>query len=331
MRQIWTLRMAAALGGAVLAAVALSGQAGTALAAYRGSQGRIAFVRNGDIYSIKPNGTGLVLLAGGGRDSGPRWSPNGKRLAFLDRGNLWIMNANGSHKIQITRAAPGATDGRPTWSPDGRYLAFVQTKRNATAGDLIRYDTVTRRFRTFSVNPTTPATILPGTAVAWNVGEVNGSGPFKNFIMAEGTGALCPGAGDRCLNALELSNGNATTVLVTFEFSDVGAIRLTDPDWYPIVRHFAIEALATQESCTAHHCTVVGLDLEIDSSPVLNGARQAVFSPTGGHIAFVLTTTHGPRIDTATFNLATGINGPPVKLTVGTEPDWQPVAPFPPL
>jgi hypothetical protein len=111
----------AGLAGVGLASVGLGGMTGTARAAYIGSDGRIAYVRGGDIYSINPAdpGAGSKLLAGGGRDSGPRWSPSGKKLAYIDDGNLWIMNANGSHKQQITRAAPRFTDGRPTWSPNG--------------------------------------------------------------------------------------------------------------------------------------------------------------------------------------------------------------------
>jgi dipeptidyl aminopeptidase/acylaminoacyl peptidase len=134
-----------AAGALAVGALALTGVglAGPARAAYLGSEGRIAFVRSGDIYSIEPTGAEVRLLAGGGHDSGPRWAPNGSRIAYLDDGNLWIMNANGSHKRQITSAAPGLTDGRPTWSPGGRYLAFVQTVRSARLGYLTRYDTVT--------------------------------------------------------------------------------------------------------------------------------------------------------------------------------------------
>jgi hypothetical protein len=106
-----------ALAGPALAglAPAWTGLTGVAQAAYRGSDGRIAFVRGGNIYSIRTTGTGLARLTKDGRASGPRWSPNGAKIAYLDDGNLWIMNANGSHQRRITDAAPGHTDARPTW------------------------------------------------------------------------------------------------------------------------------------------------------------------------------------------------------------------------
>src|SRR5690348_2131744 len=130
---------------------------GPAQAAYPGSDGRIAFVRAGNIYTIRPDGTGLTKLTSDGHDAGPRWSPHGQQIAFLDRGNLWVMKADGTGKTQITSAAPAFTDSRPSWSPSGRYLAFVRTAANATSGDLMRYDTTTGLFAHFTtmINPPT--------------------------------------------------------------------------------------------------------------------------------------------------------------------------------
>lgn len=128
-----------------------TGLAGTAQAAYPGQDGLIAFVRGGAIYRIATDGSGLTPLTSDGRDSGPRWSPDGQQIAYLDRGNLWIMSASGHDQAQITRAAPAYTDARPSWSPNGRYLAFVKTRHGRAYGYLTRYNTVTRGFATFSV------------------------------------------------------------------------------------------------------------------------------------------------------------------------------------
>lgn len=143
----------ATTAGAGLAALALlgTGLAGTAQAAYPGKDGKIAFVRDGNIYTIEPGGADLTRLTRGGHHSGPRWSPSGKRIAYLYRGNLWVMNAGGGHKQQLTSAAPAYTDARPSWAPNGRYLAFVRTKAHHRYGYLVRYDTVTGHLVTFSV------------------------------------------------------------------------------------------------------------------------------------------------------------------------------------
>ena len=166
-RRIKLLAGAALIGA--LTGPALAANAG--VAAYPGSNGRIAFVSKGNIFTIRPSGKGLTKLTSLGHASGPRWSPNGAKLAYLYRGNLWIMNADGSGKTRITAAAPRYTDGRATWSPNGRYLAFVKTQAGRAFGYLTRYDTVAHRFVTFTGSISGPHVTriqaLPGTAVAW--------------------------------------------------------------------------------------------------------------------------------------------------------------------
>ena len=52
-------------------------------------------------------------------DSCPRWSPDGKRIAFLsrrDRGyEIYVMNADGSEQKRVTSNL--AWDWEPSWSP----------------------------------------------------------------------------------------------------------------------------------------------------------------------------------------------------------------------
>lgn len=329
LRTITTITTITAITAAALAAVSLAGT-GIARAAYLGSEGRIAFVRHGDIYSIKPTGTGQRLLAGGGHDSGPRWSPNGSRLAYLDHGDLWIMNADGSHKHQITAGAPRTTDGRPSWSPSGRYLAFVRTARSARHGILTRYDTVSGHFRQFTASfeggpVAVPA--VPGTAVAWNVASDGTSVGY--FIMYEGAGVLCS-AHHFCLNALgfghesQFAHGFPSAEEIT-----TAPKRLTDPDWYPLRPQFATDLLTSVGSCTAGHCTHGGIQLKILGRTILPGAYEAVYSPAGSHVAFVRNGRHGPVIYLVVPPSASPVLHPH-RLTTGTEPDWQPVAPFPP-
>jgi dipeptidyl-peptidase-4 len=48
------------------------------------------------------------------------WSPDSRRLAYLDAGNLWVIGADGSGR---TRLASGADD--PQWAPDSTRIAYV--------------------------------------------------------------------------------------------------------------------------------------------------------------------------------------------------------------
>jgi dipeptidyl aminopeptidase/acylaminoacyl peptidase len=312
-----------ALVGALVAGSMLSS---VAQAAYPGTNGRIAFIRNGDVYSIKTDGTGMRLLAAGGRDSGPRWSPHGTRIAYLDRGDLWVMNADGSGKQEITSAAPSVTDSRPSWSPNGRYLAFVETARHATSGHVVRYDTMTGTLTDFTttVSPggTIDVTALPAP-VAWAEAD-NAAGTPAYFIVYEGAGALCR-AGYSCLDTLGLSaQSQYANGFPSSEESAQLPRRWTDPDWYPVNPAFDTGVLTSVESCTTAGCTHAGLSASIGGATVLPGAYDGVYSPDGRDLAYVLDAGSAHRIWISPASLA----GPPRLLATGTDPDWQPTAPF---
>lgn len=64
---------------------------------------------------------------------GPAWSPDGAKIAFTDstdRGDLWVMNADGSGLRKLTDSRPFSSGSpnygarQPAWSPDGRTIAF---------------------------------------------------------------------------------------------------------------------------------------------------------------------------------------------------------------
>jgi Tol biopolymer transport system component len=86
----------------------------------------IAFELLGDIYTLPIAGGEAKLIDGGmAFDSQPRFSPDGKSIAFLsDREgseNVWIMHADGSDAKQISKEA-SAEFASPSWSPDGNYV-----------------------------------------------------------------------------------------------------------------------------------------------------------------------------------------------------------------
>ncbi|HEV3074542.1 MAG TPA: S9 family peptidase [Thermoanaerobaculia bacterium] len=76
-------------------------------------------------------------LTAGPRDSAPRWSPDGRRLAFLRHAGkgdqLFVLPLDGGEARQLTDLPGGAES--PAWSPDGRTLAFLS---ETSAADLAK-------------------------------------------------------------------------------------------------------------------------------------------------------------------------------------------------
>lgn len=75
-------------------------------------------------------------FTGNGKPSSyPRWSPNGKSIAFLSKrsgvNNLYLIPSDGGEAIQITDLDDGVESFR--WSPDGSMIAFVAKNSNACA------------------------------------------------------------------------------------------------------------------------------------------------------------------------------------------------------
>lgn len=93
---------------------------------------------NGSVEAAVP-GQPRPYTRGPKSDSQPRWSPDGRRLAFVrhmgdgprSERQIWIIDRDGGEAYQLTAMRHGA--GNPMWSPDGRYLAFVSAVDDAFA------------------------------------------------------------------------------------------------------------------------------------------------------------------------------------------------------
>lgn len=106
---------------------------------------RVAFVRvtvnekrdgyNTSIWTVSTGGAdGPHRLTSGDHDSAPRWSPDGRYLAFVrliekdgkpDQPQLFMLSMTGGDSFQVTTLPKGVS--QPLWSPDGRSIAFMST------------------------------------------------------------------------------------------------------------------------------------------------------------------------------------------------------------
>lgn len=71
------------------------------------------------VFTLGLDGTALTPVSGPGGYS-PAWSPDGESIAFIDRGVLTVVNADGTNPVPVADAPLYLQ--APRWSPDGRML-----------------------------------------------------------------------------------------------------------------------------------------------------------------------------------------------------------------
>jgi len=122
------------------AVVAVLGLAAPAYATFPGGNGRIAYTwsRGGGAFeaehhprlvgvvSVRPDGGSRRLVARGGQS--PKYSPGGRRIAFLRDHRLWVAKADGDDAVPVT--PKGWLVGGHEWSPGGVRIAFGRGFKN---------------------------------------------------------------------------------------------------------------------------------------------------------------------------------------------------------
>ena len=80
-----------------------------------------------NIWLVATTGGAPRQLTRGGRDLQARWSPDGKKLAFLSSRDgtpqVYVLSLDGGEPLKLTRLSTGADN--LSWSTDGKWLAFT--------------------------------------------------------------------------------------------------------------------------------------------------------------------------------------------------------------
>ncbi|MGA2285369.1 MAG: hypothetical protein ABSG55_03765, partial [Dehalococcoidia bacterium] len=125
--------------------------------------GKVAYIFEGNVYTVDLPYGSPVQLTTDGTDASPKWSPSGKWIIFTRLHSNWVMRADGTDARalaegyaawaarddriaytggpanpntvfianadgsgQIALPAPGGTPMGLAWSPDGSWIAFVE-------------------------------------------------------------------------------------------------------------------------------------------------------------------------------------------------------------
>ena len=113
---------------------------------------RLAFVQsvqNSNIWRFRlalprqQSGSQIKLISSTRTESGPQYSPDGKRIVFVSNRSgsmqIWMSGEDGFNPVQLTFMKASDT-GSPHWSPDGRRIAFDSTANGIEGVYLISAD-----------------------------------------------------------------------------------------------------------------------------------------------------------------------------------------------
>lgn len=139
------------------------------------------------LWTLKVDGTDPRLVIRDGEARDPRWSPDGKLIAYTARNSVHIISIHGGNPSKL---ADGSI--QPSWSPDSQRLVFKGCDGPACGLFLMNIDGSSKTRLTTTADDTVPSWSPDGSKMAfackagdtWDICTVNIDGSDRKSLTA---------------------------------------------------------------------------------------------------------------------------------------------------
>jgi TolB protein len=269
--------------------------------------GRLLFVQGGNLWLWQADAG--RQLTNGGNAYQPAWSPDGDRIAYIQRdtsfSDVLVMPAEGGEALRLTDDGPDSSVYSyeriyrsrwafyPAWSPDGTTIAFA-----SQAGPPSGQPAAEFRISLFA----TPATAGGGRTQLYadasgHVGRLSYAPDGQSIAFAFGPA----GDGAPSIHRYTTADGSAAPL--------PGApAQSYDPAFSPDGRWLAYAARASGRTDVLASPIGTGTPIQLTS---MGSARAPAFSPDGKQLAFLAIAPGSNSFDLWVLDLQPGADGAP--------------------
>jgi TolB protein len=298
-KQRWLRAALVAATVMVATGQATPAEAGT----FPGRNGRIAFVSNGNIYTIRADGTDRrVVKYTSATELSPSWSPDGRQIAFVrlvgSNFEIYRMNADGSGERRLT--SHSAIDKQPTWSRDGKRIAFASSR--------------TGRYQVFTMRATDGGDLRNVYPRSYNVYSPSYSPTSSRLVFA----IAFNGQAD-LYGAYDPVSCSAPCGFV--RYTSTADITESDPSWTPDGKAI-VHSQSWGDQTSIAKKTVGGSTQSLAWHGSTGLVSNPVCSPDGSLMVYALATSSSTQIRRTECTNYRGRPSPSY-LTTGHSPDWQ--------